>query len=94
LAAHQAGEEELGRVAAAQGGVFVLAAEDRLRLLEDLLVDERLVQARVSVAVPADEPPIGRASSYSNAIGGAANACSAGSARFARCYRRVFAFEA
>jgi hypothetical protein len=59
VAADKSGEEEVGRVATAQGGVFAAAAEDLLRLIEGVVVDERLVQTGMRFAVPANEPAVG-----------------------------------
>jgi hypothetical protein len=59
VAADEAGEEVVGRVAAAQRCVLAAAPEDLLRLLEGVVVDERLVQAGMRLAVPADEPAVG-----------------------------------
>ncbi|HET8894648.1 MAG TPA: hypothetical protein VFM96_11185 [Gaiellaceae bacterium] len=58
VAADEAGEEIVGRVAAPQRRVFVSAAEDLLRLVEGVVVDERLVQAGMCFAVPANKPAV------------------------------------
>jgi hypothetical protein len=55
VAAHEPREQEIARVAPAQRRVLTAPAQDLLRLLERPLADERLVQARVDLAVPADE---------------------------------------
>jgi hypothetical protein len=59
VATDEPGEEEVARVAASKRCVLAAAAEDRLRHLEQLLVDQRFVQAGVGVAVPADEAAVG-----------------------------------
>ena len=59
VTAHQPGEQEVGRIAAPQGCVFAATAEDLLRLLKGLVGDERFVQARMGLAVPADKPAVG-----------------------------------
>ncbi|HET6915270.1 MAG TPA: hypothetical protein VFH56_04200 [Acidimicrobiales bacterium] len=59
MAADQAGEEEVAWVAAPERGVLAAAAQDLLRGLEGLLVDEWFVQAGVGFAVPAHEAAVG-----------------------------------
>jgi hypothetical protein len=58
VAADEAGEQVVGRVATAKGGIFVAAAEDLLGFLESVVVDERVVQAGIRFAVPADEAAV------------------------------------
>jgi hypothetical protein len=58
-AADDAGEEEVGGVAAAAGYVLAAFAQDRLRALEGELVDERLVDAVEEAVAPADPACVG-----------------------------------
>jgi hypothetical protein len=60
VTAEQPGEQEVGWVAAAQRCLFAAAAQDLLGLLEGVVVDERLLEAGVGVAVPAAQSLVGR----------------------------------
>src|SRR5581483_9589771 len=59
VAAHQAGEQKVTRVATSKGCVFAAASEDLLRPFERLLVDERLMQTWMRFAVPTDQAAVG-----------------------------------
>ncbi|HEX5247791.1 MAG TPA: hypothetical protein VFW41_11750 [Gaiellaceae bacterium] len=59
VAADQPREQEVGRVAATQRYILAAAAEDLLRLVERLVVDEWLVQTGMCFTVPADKPAVG-----------------------------------
>jgi hypothetical protein len=59
VAAHEPGQE-VARVLRRERCVFAPAPEDRLSGLERVLVDERVVQAGVELAVPADESAVVR----------------------------------
>jgi len=59
VAADQPREQEVARIAASEGCVFAAAAEDLLRLVEGVVVDERLVKSGMGFAVPAYEAAIG-----------------------------------
>ncbi|HZT90787.1 MAG TPA: hypothetical protein VFA05_02005 [Gaiellaceae bacterium] len=58
VATHEPGEQEVTWVAAAKRGVFAAAAEDFLRGFEGLRFDERVVEAWMRFAVPADEAAV------------------------------------
>jgi hypothetical protein len=58
-AAHDAGEQEVGGVAAPAGHVLTPLGEQSLRAFEGLLLDERLVQAGVALAAPVHPAQVG-----------------------------------
>ncbi|HVN62425.1 MAG TPA: hypothetical protein VMT59_14290 [Gaiellaceae bacterium] len=58
-AADHAGEQKVGAVAAPQCQVLAPLAQEGLGLVEGVLVDERLVQARVALAAPVHPAEVG-----------------------------------